>query len=84
MNKNSSIVNLSSFAAVMPMPEGSIYSAYKASVINFTKSAADELAKFKIRVNTVTPGVINTPMTSNHISKNENALKRKKYSQKVL
>lgn len=76
MNKNSSIINLSSFAAIMPMAQGSIYSAYKAAVINFTKSCADELAQKKIRVNCVTPGVIETPMTSEHISNNIEKLEK--------
>lgn len=74
MKKGSSIVNLSSFAAIMPMSEGSIYAAYKAAVINFTKSAADELAQKDIRVNCVTPGVIDTPMTSDNIKKNKSSL----------
>ncbi len=74
MKKNSSIVNVSSFAAIMPMPDGSIYSAYKAAVINFTKSCADEFASENIRVNCVTPGVIETPMTAKHISGNRKKL----------
>jgi len=74
MKKGSSIVNLSSFAAIMPHAEGSIYGAYKAAVINFTKSAADELAQKEIRVNCVTPGVIDTPMTFQHIKKNKSVL----------
>jgi len=74
MTKGSSIVNLSSFAAIMPMSEGSIYAAYKSAVINFTKSAADELAQKDIRVNCVTPGVVDTPMTSDNIKKNKSSL----------
>ena len=69
-----SIVNLSSFASIMPMKEGSIYSSYKSAAITFTKSAASELSKKGIRVNIVTPGVIETPMTSTYIKKNKNRL----------
>ena len=65
-----SIINLSSFAALMPMKNCSLYSAYKSAVITFTKSAADELSERNIRVNSVTPGVIETPMTSDHIKSN--------------
>ena len=69
-----SIVNLSSFASIMPMKDGSIYSSYKSAAITFTKSAAAELSKLGIRVNIVTPGVIETPMTRTYINKNKNKL----------
>ncbi|XP_018495770.1 estradiol 17-beta-dehydrogenase 8 [Galendromus occidentalis] len=38
------------------------YAASKAGVVGFTKSAAQELAKFNIRCNSVLPGFIDTPM----------------------
>lgn len=41
-----------------------IYSASKAAMIGFTKGLAKELAPSNIRVNCVTPGVINTDMIS--------------------
>jgi 3-oxoacyl-[acyl-carrier protein] reductase len=69
-----SIVNLSSFASLMPMKEGSIYSSYKSAAITFTKSAAAELSQKGIRVNIVTPGVIETPMTKAHIKRNKREL----------
>jgi NAD(P)-dependent dehydrogenase (short-subunit alcohol dehydrogenase family) len=37
-----------------------IYSAAKAAVTNFTKSSALELAKYKVRVNSISPGPIYT------------------------
>ena len=69
-----SIVNLSSFASLMPMENGSIYSSYKSAAITFTKSAAAELSRKGIRANIVTPGVIETPMTKSYISKNKDKL----------
>ena len=69
-----SIVNLSSFASLMPMKHGSIYSSYKSAAITFTKSAAAELSHKGLRVNIVTPGVIETPMTKSYITKNKDKL----------
>merc|ERR1711887_117238 len=39
------------------------YTASKAGVIGFTKTAAKELGRFGIRVNVILPGFIKTPMT---------------------
>ena len=41
------------------------YSAAKAGVINFCKNAAIELGEFKIRVNAISPGTINTSFIGN-------------------
>ncbi len=70
----SSIVNISSFAGIMPQKSSSIYSCLKAAVINFTKSSASELVEYGIRVNCITPGVINTNMTNEYIENNKNKL----------
>lgn len=64
------IINLGSFAGIMAMPNASIYSCCKSAVTTFTKSCAVELAHLNIRVNCVIPGVIRTPMTSDHIDAN--------------
>jgi NAD(P)-dependent dehydrogenase (short-subunit alcohol dehydrogenase family) len=52
------IVNLGSVCGLLGAPGLSAYSAAKAGVINFSRTAALECATAKIRVNVVIPGVI--------------------------
>jgi NAD(P)-dependent dehydrogenase (short-subunit alcohol dehydrogenase family) len=74
LEEGGSVVNISSFAAVMAIHSASLYSTYKAALIQFTKSSASELAERDIRVNCIIPGVINTPMTADYISEHHDRL----------
>lgn len=59
------IINIASVAGQMGNPGQANYSAAKAGVIGFTKTAAKELASRGITVNAVAPGFISTGMTQN-------------------
>jgi NAD(P)-dependent dehydrogenase (short-subunit alcohol dehydrogenase family) len=56
------IVNVSSAAGIVGISHASAYSASKAGVRLFTKSAALEVAQYGIRVNSVHPGAIRTEL----------------------
>ena len=60
--KTGAIINVSSIAGRNGGALGSIhYSTAKGGLITFTKGLAKELAPFGVRVNAVSPGVIDTP-----------------------
>lgn len=61
--QNRSIVNVASLSGHQAGAHIPHYSAAKAGVINFTKALALELSPFGIRVNSVSPGFVETPLT---------------------
>jgi 3alpha(or 20beta)-hydroxysteroid dehydrogenase len=61
-----SIVNISSAAGMRGYPDMIAYAGSKWAVRGMTKCAARELAPLRIRVNSVHPGLVNTPMLADH------------------
>lgn len=62
LNNGASVINLSSVNAYTGMPNTAVYAASKAAMNAYTRTAATELAPRKIRVNSVNPGPVFTPI----------------------
>jgi NAD(P)-dependent dehydrogenase (short-subunit alcohol dehydrogenase family) len=70
------IVNNSSAAGHIGFPGASVYVASKFAVIGLTKTAALEFAKQGIRVNSVSPGTIQTEMFDRAFGEGETDTKK--------
>jgi NAD(P)-dependent dehydrogenase (short-subunit alcohol dehydrogenase family) len=62
MERGASIINTSSVQASSPSPELLDYATTKAGIANFTRGLAQSVAQDGIRVNSVAPGPIWTPL----------------------
>ncbi|SEQ45555.1 NAD(P)-dependent dehydrogenase, short-chain alcohol dehydrogenase family [Virgibacillus subterraneus] len=63
-NKTSAIVNTSSVEAHLGFPDTAAYASAKGGVLAMSKNLAVQYAKYNLRVNCISPGIINTPMNN--------------------
>ena len=70
-NKGGKIVNMSSVAGLMGVPNRAAYVASKHGVVGLTKEMGMELAEKNIQVNAIAPGVVETAMTAGYFDKPE-------------
>jgi 3-oxoacyl-[acyl-carrier protein] reductase len=61
------IVNISSIAAFRAQMNMTAYASAKTGLIAFTRTLAQEWAKYSINVNCILPGGIDTPMARGHV-----------------
>jgi L-xylulose reductase len=64
LGRGGSIVNVSSQASLVALTGHVSYGSSKAAVDNITRVSALELGKYNIRVNSVNPTVVMTPMSA--------------------
>jgi NAD(P)-dependent dehydrogenase (short-subunit alcohol dehydrogenase family) len=70
-NQGGRIITIASLAAERPYPQVFAYCASKAGVRMMTRCWAQELAPFDITVNSIGPGVIDTPLAAGVIGERE-------------
>src|SRR5580693_6777334 len=75
-NGGGSIINTSSIAGQIALAGGGVYVASKHAVNGLSKSAALEFARKGIRVNTVSPGTIQTDMLTRVVGEGETEAKK--------
>jgi len=63
--KKSSLVFISSISAQTATPATLVYAASKAAIVTSVRVLASELSKLKIRVNSISPGLVKTPLLEN-------------------
>jgi 2-deoxy-D-gluconate 3-dehydrogenase len=66
--KSGAIVNMASLASHIVLPGRSAYAATKGGIYQFSKGLANEWAKSGVRVNTVSPGFINTRLIEKNLA----------------
>jgi glucose 1-dehydrogenase len=59
-----SVVAIASMAGELPLPNSGAYSVSKAALIMLCRQLAQEWAADEIRVNSISPGMIHTPLTA--------------------
>jgi NAD(P)-dependent dehydrogenase (short-subunit alcohol dehydrogenase family) len=68
-NPGSAVVGIASINATLGNAVNPIYSAAKGGMLSMIRSLADQLARDKIRINAVSPGMILTPMMQATVDK---------------
>lgn len=68
---NPRIINIASRSGIRPDEESGAYCCAASAIIMLTQISALELAKYNIRINTVSPGLTRTPLTEKSCTKKE-------------
>lgn len=81
--KQGKIILISGGGATKPMPNLSAYATSKAGLVRFSETLAKELLPFKIDVNAISPGALNTRMLEEILMTGPEVVGEKFYQQAV-
>jgi NAD(P)-dependent dehydrogenase (short-subunit alcohol dehydrogenase family) len=79
LKDGSSVVLVGSSVSAMALPASSVYAATKAAVRSFARTFSTDLRDRKIRVNTLSPGPIDTPIINGQFKTEEEAAEGREY-----
>ncbi len=77
LQPNASIILIASCAATLTIKNHSVYASTKAAVVKLAKNFAYDLADQGIRVNSISPGYIRTPIFDDRLKNDPDYLKRR-------
>jgi NAD(P)-dependent dehydrogenase (short-subunit alcohol dehydrogenase family) len=70
-SKSPSVINIGSTLSLRPIAQGAGYNISKAAIDHLTRSLALELGPRRIRVNCISPGIVETPMYRGRFSSDD-------------
>lgn len=79
--KKGKIINLSGGGAMAPFPHFSAYASSKAAIVRFTETVAREVKPYRIDVNSVSPGGVNTRLVGQVLRAGKRAAGHRFYTQ---
>lgn len=74
LNHPASIILIGSIAAKLTLKRHSVYASTKAAVVKLAQNLSNDLAKYQVRVNSISPGYIKTPIFDNRLKINPDYL----------
>jgi NAD(P)-dependent dehydrogenase (short-subunit alcohol dehydrogenase family) len=84
ISKGGSLVFISSISSKLGVPGTALYASSKAALTGFARVLASELAPQKIRCNVISPGIVETALTSQSIAASSEESMKKQKSQYPL
>lgn len=77
MNHPASVILIGSVAATLTIKRHSVYASTKAAVVKLAQNIANDLGKYQIRVNSISPGYIKTPIFEERLKTNPEYLSKR-------